>query len=256
MSIGTIEQAQQAVAELSAKNHKVIYQLPPELMIAGKPIKIFNVSSQVYKVCQGGMGDWTIPACEPGQKVSEALEIPFIMSEGIPTDMDHIEFRQMAGSAFAQSVLGFGKHRHQTEDLRRWGVFIAAGDKPTEKEITDARKQLSARMYELLTQADGFYGDGPGEYKNITRQHREAFDWLVADGQDVEDRPWHKPLSLKAECPACHGKIPPNSVKCNIASCGAILDWSRAYSFGLVSTPERPNADAPAKHKKGAQAEA
>jgi hypothetical protein len=252
--IGTIEQAQQAAAELAAKNHKVIYQLPPELQIAGKPIRIFNVSSQKYEVCQGGMGTWTIPACEPGQKFSKALEIPFIISEGIPTDMEHIEFRQMAGSAFAESVIGVGKHRHQTEDLRRWGVFIAKGDEPTAEEIEGARKHLRARYLELVTQADGYYGDGPGEYKNITRQHREALDWLTADGMDVEDRPWHKPLTSKMECPACKGKIPHGSVKCPIGSCCAIIDWDKAYAFGMVTSPHRPGAEP--KGKKGAQAEA
>lgn len=253
MGIGTADQARQAVAELAAKQAKIIYQLPPELQIAGKPIRIFNVSAQKYEVSQGGMGTWTIPACEPGENHSKPLEIPFIMSEGIPTDMEHIEFRQTAGSAFAESVIGVGKHRHQTEDLRRWGVFISKGDEPTTKEIAAARDHLRERYKELVTQADGYYGDGPGEYRNITRQHRDALDWLTADGIDMEDRPWHKPLTSKAECPACHGKIPLGSVKCNIASCGAVIDWEKAYAFGMVASPERPNAG---KAKKGAQAEA
>lgn len=251
MGIGTIEQAKQAATELAQKNAKIIYNLPPELMVAGKPIKIFNVSNQKFEVSQGGLGTWTIPACESGQRVSPALEIPFIMHEGIPTDMEHIEFRMMAGSAFAESVIGIGKHRHPTEDLRRWGVFIAKGEEPTAKEIDAARAHLRERNMELVKQADGYYGDGPGEYKNITRQHRDALDWLTADGVDVEDRPWHKPLTSKMECPACHAKIPHASVKC--PQCSAVLDWDKAYAFGMVTTPERPNA---AKSKKGAQAEA
>lgn len=251
MGIGTIEQAKQAVTELSQKNNKIIYNLPPELMIAGKPIRIFNVSPQKFEVSQGGMGTWTIPACPPGAEYSEPLEIPFIMNEGIPTDMEHIEFRVTAGSAFAQSVIGVGPHRHPTEDLRRWGAFVAAGDVPTKAEVQAARNQLRARYEDMIKQADGFYGDGPGEYKNITRQHRDALDWLVADGVDVEDRPWHKPLTSKMECPACHGKIPHGSVKCNIAGCGAVLDWEKAYAFGMVTTPERPGS----KPKKGAQAD-
>lgn len=251
MGIGTVEQAKQAAAELAQKNNRIVYTLPPELMVAGKPILIFNVSQQKFEVSQGGMGTWTIPACEAGEEYSEPLPIPFILNEGIPTDMEHIEFRCMAGSKFAESVIGIGPHRHPTEDLRRWGVFIAAGEKPTAKEVEAAKNALRDRYLEMVKQADGYYGDGPGEYKNITRQHRDALDWLTANGIDVEDRPWHKPLTSKMECPSCHGKIPHQSVKC--PTCSAVLDWDKAYAFGMVTTPERPGSIP--KAKKGAQAD-
>lgn len=253
MGIGTIEQAKQAAAELATKNAKIIHHLPPELMIAGKPIMIYNVTPQKHEIGQGGMGTWIIPACEPGQKYSAPLPIPFIMSEGIPTDMDHIEFRQMAGSEFAKSIIGIGKHRHQTEDLRRWGVFIAAGDKPTAEELEEANKHFTARDLELIAQADGYYGDGPNMYNNITKQHREALDRCTARGLDMDEKLWHKTMRDVTDCPVCFQKVNKRAMAhIGPNGCGAVIDEAAVIKAKLRGYEHlwEPKA------KKGAQAEA
>lgn len=225
MAIGTVEQAKQARQELAQKNTKVVYQLPDELRLAGDPIRIFNVSRDKWTICMGGMGTWTIHACEKGQKYSEPLEIPFIMNEGIPVDMDHIEFRAMAGRSFALSIIGIGQHRHPSEDLRKQGIFVAKGSVPTEEELAEANAFLRARHLDMVEQADGFYGDGPGEYKNITKRHRESLDWLIAEGIDVEERPWHKPLKAMSECPVCFQKVHPSAIiHAGPGACGAVLN--------------------------------
>ncbi|HEY2496562.1 MAG TPA: hypothetical protein VGK24_05795 [Candidatus Angelobacter sp.] len=213
MPVGTVEQGQLARQELATKNQKIISTLPEELRIAGDPIKIFNVSNQKWEVSMGGLGTWTIHACEKGQAHSEPLEVPFIMNEGIMVDMEHIEFRAMAGMRFAESIIGIGQHRHPTEDLRRWGIFVAAGSVPTEEELAKARSQYRERQLELVSQGDGFYGDGPAEYKNITKAMREAIDWLVAEGVEVEERPWHKMIKAgQIECPGCFQKVDPRTI--------------------------------------------
>src|SRR5690348_3350958 len=107
MPIGTVEQAKQAAAELREKKPKNIFKLPPELLVAGKPIKIYNVASQKWEISTGGAGQFLIKACLPGQPYSEPLEIPFVIYEGLMIDMEHIEFRPMLGATFAQSVVGF-----------------------------------------------------------------------------------------------------------------------------------------------------
>jgi hypothetical protein len=243
MAIGTIEQARQAREELASKNHKIIYQLPEELRIAGDPIHIFNVSNKTFHRSMGGFGPFVIPACEKGQPYSRPLQIPFIMSEGIPVDMEHIEFRETSGRAFAQDVVGFGKFRHPTEDLREQGVFIAAGSVPTESELSAARAKYRERLMELVTAADSHYGGGPGEWKNIGAEHREALDALLNAGMEFEERLWHKQLKASSKCPACQESIPVGSVRCNRPGCGAIIDWEKAYSFGLVSSPTRPGTE-------------
>lgn len=257
MGLGTIEQAQQARQELAQKNSKIIHQLPPELLVAGKPIRIFNVTPQKWEVSQGGLGTWTIPACEPGQKYSEPKEVPFIMNEGIPVDMDHIEFRAMAGGAFANSILGIGPFRHPTEDLRRHGIFIAAGDVPTEAELAEANRHFQERDLDLVRQADGFYGDGPGEYKNITKQHRDALDRCVERGMDIEERPWHKPLKSMAECPVCFAKVDPRAiVHIGPNGCGGVINEPaviKAKLRGYEHLWKSEKAEKPEKAEKGAQ---
>lgn len=263
MPIGTVEQAKQARQELASKNTKVVYQLPDELRLAGEPIHIFNVSRDKWTICMGGMGTWTIQACEKGQKYSEPLEIPFIMNEGIPVDMDHIEFRSMAGRSFALSIIGIGQHRHPSEDLRKQGIFVAKGAVPTEEELAEANANLRARHLDMVEQADGFYGDGPGEYKNITKRHRESLDWLIAEGIDEEDRPWHKPLKAMNECPICFQKVHPSAIiHSGPGACGQVINEEevirrklRGYEYlwekRTVTREVEDDSDAPSEGKKG-----
>jgi len=256
--LGTVEQAKQAARELAEKNSKNVFKLPPELLVAGKPIKIYNVSNQKWEISTGGTGQFLIKACLPGQQFSEPLEIPFVLYEGLMIDMEHIEFRPMLGATFAQSVVGFGPHRHPTEDLRKFGVFIAAGDEPTAEEIAEARRNLRERMMELKLQGDGFYGDGPGEYKNITKQHRDAVDWLIAEGVDLGEVPWHKTLKTMAECPVCFNPVDPRAIAhIGPTGCGGVINEAAVIKARLRGYEHLWATPVPeAKKPRGAQEQA
>ena len=103
------------------------------------------------------------------------------------------------------------------------GIFVAAGESPTEAELLEARRRLEEFQRRLVAAAD--------LERRAARQLGLEKPWLYDP----------KPL---ADCPVCAEKIKPGVAVCR--SCGAILDRDKAAQYGLISSDER---DAPRKRK-------
>lgn len=117
-----------------------------------------------------------------------------------------------------------------TRDCSEHGVFIAAGDEPTDEELRAAAKKLRQEFYpRLIEEADSSYAR-TGDRKDISLHARVAARILNLK------RDWALDLSELTPCIGCQELVAESVVKCK--NCGAILNWEKARALGLVS-PEQ-----------------
>jgi hypothetical protein len=105
------------------------------------------------------------------------------------------------------------------------GVFVAAGETPTDSELAVARKRLDEFHQRLVSAAD-LEWERTHNPMFITDLERRAARQLGVE------KPWlYDPRPL-ADCPVCAEKIKHGVAVCR--SCGAILDREKAAQYGLV----------------------
>ena len=110
------------------------------------------------------------------------------------------------------------------------GVFVAAGDAPTDSELADARRRLEEFQRRLVAAAD-LEWERTKNPMFITDLERRAARQLRLE------KPWLYDPKPLADCPVCAEKIKPGVAVCR--SCGAILDREKAAQYGLVSREPR-----------------
>jgi len=110
------------------------------------------------------------------------------------------------------------------------GVFVAAGDAPTESELAEARRRLEEFHRRLVAAAD-LEWERTKNPMFITDLERRAARQLGLE------KPWLYDARPLAECPVCAEKIKPGVAVCR--SCGAILDREKAAQYGLVAAEEK-----------------
>jgi hypothetical protein len=223
---GTAEQREQAVREIKARNQKDIFELPQELRLLGKPVKIFNVGPYRHQRSMGSYGQFTIEACPEGEKFSVALELPYITNDPVHLDMFQMAHRHDSGRKLAADVLGVGQFHTPDEDLTRWGCFIAAADEPSQKEIDKANVALSKTFDWLITEADNFYNQGPQAYNNIGDMHR-----LAARARGQKDKPWARGIEQLNNCDICGSQVSPTAAIC--PTCKNVIDEGRVIAARL-----------------------
>lgn len=179
--------AEEVLMELQALGKKNIPKLP-EYLNTLPPIRIFNISGMRQERNMGGLGTFTIQPCEKGKSFSAPLEICPIFPEAIAIDKDHMEYRFHDGIEIATTIVGTAKHMHPSENLTKWGCFIAAGSEPAAHELENANLAL-LETYEKLMQEAVMYLMQPGEdtisgkkifreRNNITSLHMKAITAL------------------------------------------------------------------------------
>ena len=116
------------------------------------------------------------------------------------------------------------------------GVFVAAGDAPTESELAEARRRLEEFQRRLVATAD-LEWERTKNPMFITDLERRAARQLGLE------KPWLYDARPLADCPVCAEKIKHGVAVCR--SCGAILDREKAAQYGLVAAEE----NSPRKHR-------
>jgi hypothetical protein len=106
------------------------------------------------------------------------------------------------------------------------GVFVAAGDSPTDAELEDARRRLDEFHRRLVAAADLEWERSHNPMFITDLERRAARERRL-------DKPWLYDPKPLADCPVCAEKIKPGVAVCR--SCGAILDREKAAQFGLVA---------------------
>jgi hypothetical protein len=120
------------------------------------------------------------------------------------------------------------------------GVFVAAGETPTEAELADARRRLEEFQSRLVAAAD-LEWERTRNPMFITDLERRAARQLKLE------KPWVYDANPLAECPVCAEKIKHGVAVCR--SCGAILDREKAAQYGFV-THEKSRRDASVNHDR------
>lgn len=113
------------------------------------------------------------------------------------------------------------------------GVFVCAGNSPTQEELRGAREKLDDFYRALVAAADREW-ERSHSYLFIHDLQRRAAANL---GLDKE---WYYQARETAECPGCGERVKPGVAVCK--SCGAILDREKALALGLVQPLAVPAA--------------
>jgi len=116
------------------------------------------------------------------------------------------------------------------------GVFVAAGEAPTEGELAEARRRLEEFQRRLVAAAD-LEWERTKNPMFITDLERRAARQLGLE------KPWLYDARPLADCPVCAEKIKHGVAVCR--SCGAILDREKAAQYGLVAAED----NSPRRHR-------
>jgi hypothetical protein len=186
-------------------------------------VALVNISSQVWPPRHRTyFGSLAVRSPEPGARFAVT---PIRACKGV---MDLGDKRTMEFAISAREI---------ADDLARelnndsgegsfHGVFVCAGNEPTEDELADAQRRLDKFRRKLVAAAD----------LEWERSHNPMFvtDLDRRAARELKlDKPWLYDPKPQAECPACAEKIKPGVAVCR--SCGAILDRAKAAQFGLVA---------------------
>jgi hypothetical protein len=120
------------------------------------------------------------------------------------------------------------------------GVFLCAGDAPTEAELRDAQEKLDEFYRALVAAADREW-ERSHSFLFIHDLQRRAAAKL---GLEKE---WHYRTRETEECPGCGDRVRPGVAVCR--SCHAILNREKALALGLIQPPP----DGAAQRHRGAE---
>jgi hypothetical protein len=124
------------------------------------------------------------------------------------------------------------------------GVFVCAGDAPTEAEPRSAHEKLDEFYRALVASADREW-ERSHSYLFIHDLQRRAAARL---GLEKE---WHYQARETEECPGCGERVKPGVAVCK--SCHAILNRDKALALGLMQPPPvatEPRVERPAPLKR------
>ena len=180
-----------------------------------------NISAEAFFSNQATLGTYTVPARAAGQAYS--LSSVFGRTELFDMGDDRKGEKYWPARQIAQSVIG---EHNPDADLRRFGVFLCQGERPTEDELRAAQTRQDAFFLDQIQQADLLYSRAPHRPDSITDVQRRAARALGID------RPWVVKMAAMSECPACGGTVKAGAAVCRY--CGVILDEEKAAKFGIV----------------------
>lgn len=262
-SISAQEAARRVSQEVIRKNSKVIAPLPLEIqdLAKGQPIKIYNIAefpARPRVVELGSLGAHSILPCPPDKPYSEAHVVRCMEFETVAVDMNKMEQRINSGRVLALDILGKGSGKHASQDLTKWGVFIASedtldyerdsfnsddptswirsgklGDKPTKRELEQAHARLTKSYKQMVALADEFAQKNM--YQDIDEIHRAALSYLRKHGHDNANRDWMKLDTLSIECPGCGAMVNAKAAAhfMGQGGCGAVIDEKKVKDMRL-----------------------
>lgn len=108
------------------------------------------------------------------------------------------------------------------QDLTQHGIFVCAGERPSEAELVRAREMRDAWHRQLVAEADEMWARGHS-YREISDMHRRA-----ALAMKLE-REWAYVPQRSMDCPACGEKVRAGVAICK--HCNAVLDSERAAKY-------------------------
>jgi hypothetical protein len=108
------------------------------------------------------------------------------------------------------------------------GVFVCAGDAPSEAELRGAHEKLEEFYRALVAAADREW-ERSHSFLFIHDLQRRAAARLGVEKE------WHYQARETEECPGCGERVKPGVAVCK--SCHAVLNRDRALALGLIQPP-------------------
>jgi hypothetical protein len=172
-------------------------------------------------------GPFKMPGCPRNPKdlkpVKKAVYGTII---GIDRGNGQLDPQKDSAKAWAKSVA----NGHE-----QFGVFVSAGDEPTQAELQAALARLESYYRSRLERAEDIWA------RTGSRKGIEWVDRLAAQYFGLV-KEWGHDRSQDSTCPACKKSVAADAIKHDIPSCGAILDWERAREFGMLTEFQEANA--------------
>jgi len=120
------------------------------------------------------------------------------------------------------------------------GVFVCAGEAPTEQELKSAQEKLDEFYRALVASAD----------REWERSHSFLFIHDLqrrAAAKLGTEKEWYYQVRETEECPGCGDRVKPGVAVCK--SCHAVLNREKALALGLIQSPLE--VVAPLKQQRG-----
>ena len=223
--------------------------VPPELDITKefkkRRVRIFNVGPWHHVINLGSPGVVYIPPCPEDKPYVEMLTPLHELEEELYPSRDRKEYKRLQdeGRRVAIEILGEGRNQDRKQSKRNVGVFIAAGEIPTEAEIAEAKKALLPTCQRMCDYMDHLWD----------RDRKLAYDVFnpvtfgaAARILNLTGKPWQSSgePSTNIKCPACRVSVEPDAPKC--FSCGGIVN-AEAYMVWKIRQDEIEAATKPKK---------
>lgn len=221
----TLDQARLAVEkETRRRNQKIVEAIPAMIakLAKEKQVYIFNVGPRPWNRSLGSLGNFHVPACLEGAKVSAPLKIDGVILERVAIDMNKMGNRYEEGIDVAHDVLFMGRGYVPELSGENWGLFITDSPTPSPVEIKAAQAKLRTTQARLVDEGDAL--DRQNKRHEITDMHRDAAKALGVNRSWMSQEPREV-----ANCPACQKPVDIEAVAC--PACGAVLDWERAKIY-------------------------
>jgi len=224
---------------------------PPELDIMKEfkkqLVHIFNVGPWAHIIPCGSAGTFYIPPCPEDKPYIEMLTPLHVLEEELYPSRDKKEYKRLQdeGRKMAVEILGEGRNQDRKQSKRHAGVFIAAGEKPTEAELHEAKGYLHVSCSQMCDYMDRLWD----------RDRKLAYDVFspktygaAARVLNLSGKPWQAQgeVSTNIKCPACRSSVEPDAPKCH--NCGGIVN-ADAYVAWKIKQDEIEAATSPKKGK-------
>jgi hypothetical protein len=223
---------QQRIEILLEKNERCIVDQQTDV------ISLVNISTQKWPPRQRTyFGSLEVRSPEPGEAfaITPIRGCTGVMDLGDKRIMEYrITAREIADD-IAREING------DSGEGSFHGVFVAAGEMPTEAELEEARQRLEDFHRRLVAAADLEWERSHNPMFITDLERRAARELRL-------EKPWLYDPKPLADCPVCAEKIKPGVAVCR--SCGAILDREKAAQFGLVAREDKSATEAPRHREK------
>jgi hypothetical protein len=179
-------------------------------------VTIVSLADYVTADYQHELGKVYIPAKQPDEPYVKVVVTDRITAKDFGEGRK--EVITIPAKDFAEDIVGV----YKDENLLKRGVFIAAGNEPTEKEIAAARKQMEAYYRLEIREADSAWSRKQ-DRKQISDRAVTAANYFHLRKE------WAADMTSMAPCAACKELVAADAVRC--PHCHAILDQAKAAQF-------------------------
>ena len=191
---------------------------------------IANITEQGY-MAQRTYGTFQIAGCTPGEKyvLTRITSRTAVMDYGDKRTLPlTITAREIAEDICRELNSDAGENSFL-------GIFLCAGEEPSEEELHDAQARLSEFYRSLVAAADREWERSHSFVLIHDLQRRAAANLGL-------DKEWYCQTRETSECPGCGERVKPRVAVCK--TCGAILDREKAMSLGLAQpVPEMASSE-------------